>query len=282
MLGTHAAGRDLTVIEPRRGWGLPDLREVAGARELMFAFAVRDFRSRYRQTAGGFAWFVGYPLLSTGAFVLVFNRLAGLTTEGIPAVLYTYVGMLGWLLFSIILQTGTQSVMANRPLVAKVWFPRLALPLSACVSALMTLAINFVVMAALLGFYRVVPGVEVVTLPLWIAGLALLALGPTMAGAAMSVKYRDIAIVMPFALQLLMFLSPLAYGKEAIPSQGLLHWVYRVNPLSPLVEGLRWSVLDTTPPSAGQLLYAGGFALTGLLVGLVVFSRLERSFADVI
>ena len=282
MLGEASPPKARTTILPRSGWGFPNLREVFSARELLGALAMRDFRSRYRQTVGGFVWFILYPLLSTGVFVLVFTRLARLSTEGYPAVLYTYAGMLGWLLFYIIVQTGSQSVIANRSLIAKVWFPRMILPLSASVSAVLMLGINFVVLAVLMAVYRQAPGVPMLTLPLWLLGFAALALGPTMLVAGGSVRYRDLALATPFFLQLLQFISPLAYGRAALPDDDILSTLYVLNPLSALIEGIRWAVLGSPPPPASQLFYTIGVIVVGLLVGSVVFTRSERSFADVI
>lgn len=281
-MADEPSAKPRTLIVPRRGWGLPDIRGVVEARELLMALAMRDFRSRYRQTAGGFIWFILYPLLSTGVFVVVFTRLAQLSTDGYPAVLYTYVGMLGWLLFYIIVQTGSQSVLVNRSLISKVWFPRLILPLSASISAVLMLAVNFVVLAAMMIGYGVRPPLAVLTLPLWLLSFAALALGPTMLIAGGAVRFRDLALVTPFILQLLQFVSPLAYGRSALPRDGLLEAVYLINPLSTLIEGIRWSLLGTEPPHSGQLLYVSLVILVSIFVGSVVFTRSERSFADVI
>lgn len=274
--------RPRTVITPRRGWGLPNLKEVASSRELLMALAMRDFRSRYRQTAGGFIWFIAYPLLSTGAFVVIFTRLARLPTEGYPAVLYTYVGMLGWLMFYMIVQTGSQSVLVNRGLIAKVWFPRLILPLSSAVTALLMLAVNFAVLVVLLVVSGVRPPATAWTLPIWLLGFTALALGPTMFVAGGAVRYRDLALVTPFLLQILQFLSPLAYGRSALPADGLLEAIYVLNPLSTLIEGMRWAVLGSDAPTGSQLIYTATFIVVGLLVGSVFFTRAERAFADVI
>ena len=276
------AVRDRTVIRPRKGWALPNLRELYGARDLLLALALRDFRSRYRQTVGGFVWFIIYPLISTGVFVLIFTRLAELSTEGYPALLYTYVGMLGWLVFFITAQTGTQSILTNRSLVAKVWFPRLVLPLAASISAFLMLAVNFVVLVAMFAAYRLMPPLAALTLPLWLLGFAALALGPTMLIAGGAVKFRDLALVTPFVLQLLQFLSPLAYGRSSLPTDGLLETVYVLNPLSTLIEGMRWALLGGSGPTARQLLYTVGVIVVLGLAGSAVFTRSERSFADVI
>jgi lipopolysaccharide transport system permease protein len=268
-------------IRPPRAWEALDLSGLWRFRDLLFALAVRDIKLRYRQTLLGVLWVVLQPLLGAGIFAFIFGRVARLDSGGVPYVLFAYAGLLAWNLFNGIVLKASGSLVANAPLVAKVFFPRLLLPFSGVLSTLLDFAIALAVGVLLFFLSRQMPGWSLVAAPFWLVMLLLLATGFGLLGAALAVVYRDVLHVLPVALQFLLYGSPIAYTISVIPP-GWPRLLYKLNPLAPLVEGFRVALLGHG--SIGLL--SGGYAcsvsVAVFVAGLIVFRRMERQFADVI
>ena len=268
-------------IRPSAGFEWPDFTECFRFRGLVVALAVRDVKLRYRQTALGVGWVIVQPLLASGILAFVFGTIAGVTKPGRSSVfLFVLGGFIGWTLFSATFTRAGQSLLQHAALISKVYFPRLVLPVSAVISGLLDAGVALVFFVVL----RLIMGPpfdwQVVTLPVWLAVLVMCALGLGLISGAFSVRFRDIQYIAPVLIQLLFYASPIAYRTSAVPEK----WrgIYSLNPLAPLLEGLRWSLLGDGDFSLSSSIYGLAFAVVILSVGVYSFYRLESDFADLI
>ena len=270
----------LVRIRPASGWKPLDLRQLWQYRELLSTLGRRDLTLRYRQTILGAFWVVAQPLMAAGIFSFVFGKVARLPSDGVPYFLFAYAGLLGWNVFSNTLTKVSVSLIGNSHLISKIFFPRLILPLSTLYSTLIDFGVSFAMMLVLMAAYHVPIGPQLLLLPVWTACLLMLALGVGLIVAALMVSYRDVNYVLPVAVQLLLYASPVAYAVSAVP--GTLQGFYWANPLCALLEAFRWSLLGTgtLPPAA--LFYAIAVSCGGVTLGAFAFKRLERLFSDVI
>ncbi|MEY2459680.1 MAG: lipopolysaccharide transport system permease protein [Acidimicrobiaceae bacterium] len=273
-----AEGRRLR-IESRPRW-FPDLAAVVRARQLIAVLSRRSITVRYRQTVLGTAWLFGGPLVSAALFTFVFGRVAKLPSNGMPYFAFSYAGLLGWNLFSSVLASTASSLTSNEALITKIYFPRLVLPLSTLASTLINTAISFFIMLALVVIYHIGFTFQLLLLPFWLLLATMLALGIGLVLASVSVSYRDINYVTPMFTQLVMYLSPVAYGTDAVPAD--LRKFYLLNPFTTVVEGCRWSLLGSASLTGWAIAYTIAMAFGLMAVGMAVFARLESSFADVI
>jgi lipopolysaccharide transport system permease protein len=275
-----AAPRPWIENRPTEGWlPLLDLRELWAYRELAFAFALRTLRVRYKQTFFGVAWAVLQPVLAVLVFSVVFGRLAGLPTDGLPYPIFNYAAMIVWIYVSTGVIATAGSLVENRELVQKVYFPRLVAPVSAAVPGLVDFAIAFVLLLVLMVIYGVSPDWAFVLTPAWVAGAAAVILSLGVPLSALNVKYRDVRQVLPLLVQIWLFASPVVYSSSLVPSEW--QYVYALNPMVTVLNGFRWSV--TSGPAPGPESFVSLAVVVALLVfGLAYFRRSERSFADVV
>ncbi len=255
-------------------------RDLWAYRELFAILAWRDLAVRYKQTVIGVAWAVVRPLLTMAIFTIVFSRLAGLPTEGsAPYAVMVFAAMLPWFLFSNVLSEASNSLVGNTNLVTKVYFPRIIIPTSSSVVALADFAINFVILFALMTWYGFLPSWRIVLLPAFLVLAVLASLGPALLITALNVKYRDFRYVIPFIVQLGLYVSPVGFSSTVIPETWRF-W-YSLNPIVGVIDGFRWCLLG-----GESQLYLPGFLLSLALValflwlGVVSFRRTERTFAD--
>lgn len=273
--------RPLLVIRPRKGWLPVDPRQLWEFRGLLVRFAARDVTLRYRQTALGVTWVVLQPLLGAGILAFVFGNVANLPPPaGIPYFVFSLAGMVVWTAFSQTVIRASASLVANANMVQKVFFPRLLLPLSMALSTMVDVAVSLALLAAVIALSGVAPGAALAMFPLWMALAVAAGLGIALMASALMVRYRDVQYIVPAGVQLLLFLSPVAYALAAVPKGS--RTFYELNPLAGLLEGFRWSLLDTGAPAVGLTIYAAAASLGLLLVGVLVFHRMEKGFADVI
>jgi lipopolysaccharide transport system permease protein len=271
----------LTTIRPTKGWGVADPREVWKFRGLLAALAIRDIKLRYRQTALGVAWVVLQPLLASGILAFVFGTVAGVTKPGKSSVfIFVLAGFVGWSLFSTTFARTGQSLLQQSVLISKVFFPRIILPASTVIAALLDAGVGFVlfVLLALFSGFRL--GWQTVALPVWLGLLVVFAFGLGLISATLSVRFRDVQHITPVFTQILFYASPVAYQAAAVPEK----WrpLFLMNPLASLFEGLRWSLLGEGHLHPTGVLYSTLVAVIVCAVGLVIFHRFEREFADVI
>ncbi len=280
MSATSGTPRPVTVIVPPGRWSLPRWGELWAARDVLLQFGKRDVLLRYRQTFVGVAWVLLQPLATAGVFALVFGQVAKLPSDGVPYFLFSFMSMLAWTVFSQVLTRAAGSLVANQALVSKVFFPRLLVPLSTSLAVGLDFVIGLGLGVVLLVAYGVNPGWAVLLTPVWLVLLLALGLGLGLAAAAWTVSYRDVAYVLPWLIQVLLYGSPIAYAQSAVPA-ALQPW-FAANPLTWLLEGFRWSTLGTPAPPAWQLAGAVVVPVLVFVAGLLVFQRHERAFADVI
>jgi len=268
------------VIEPTSGWAALNLLEVWTYKDLLLSLALRDLKLRYKQTALGAVWVVLQPLLAAGIFSFVFGIVAKMPSDGVPYFVFSYAGLLGWNLFAGSLGRVSNSLVGNSHLISKIFFPRLVLPFSGLPSVLVDFAVASVMAAILIMSFQINPGWGLLLLPVWIITLMLFSMGIGLVTASLAVSYRDVNYIIPVALQMLLYASPIAYAVSAIPEQ----WqnLYYLNPLTSVLEAFRFSLLGTGQLKWGWLAYSGVWALGLFVVGLFSFKRMERRFADVI
>jgi lipopolysaccharide transport system permease protein len=255
------------------------MREFLAYRELAVSLAVRDLRVRYKQTFFGVAWAALQPLLAVLIFTVVFGRVAHLPTDGTPYPVFVYAGMAVWLYFSSSLSAAAQTLVENRELVTKVFFPRLIAPLAAVFPPLVDFGISLAILAIFVAAYGIVPTPQLALLPVWILAAVLLALAAGLWLSALNVKYRDVRHVLPFLVQIWFFASPVVYSGSSL--YGSWRWVFALNPVVALIDGFRWSI--TSGPAPGlEGLVSLGVGLIMLFSGLAYFHRLEQFFGDLI
>lgn len=267
-------------IRPPSGWAALKLHEIWQFRDLLFTLAGRDLRLRYKQTLLGIVWVVVQPLLAAAIFAFVFGRVANLPSEGVPAFPYAFTGLLAFRLFGTTLTRAGGCLVENSHLISKIFFPRLVLPLSTVPSALVDFGVSAGVLAVILARYGLSPDSALLLLPLWMAMLLALALGIGLIASSLAVTYRDVMHILPFVSQLLLFASPVAYSIAAVPQEA--RDLYTLNPLVAPLVAFRWSLLGTMPPDWTNLAYSASVCIAILLCGVVIFKRLERTFADVV
>jgi lipopolysaccharide transport system permease protein len=272
-----------TVIEARHGWAALRLRELWSYRELLYFLTWRDIKVRYKQAVLGVAWAVLAPLITMVVFSVVFNRWLGVTVPeqypGVPYAVFSFTGLLPWSLFASGLQRSGSSLVSSSSLLTKVYFPRLIIPMSGVLGALPDFIISFAVLGGLMAYFSVAPTWNA----LWIPAFVLLALATALAFglwlSALNVLYRDVGYIIPFIIQLWMYVSPVAYPIENV--QGPMRWVYGLNPMTGVIQGFRWALLGGDPPD--KLVAAAVAIVLALMVtGFFYFKRMERTFADVV
>ncbi|MES2461609.1 MAG: ABC transporter permease [Armatimonadota bacterium] len=277
------SSRHVTVIQPTHGWAVFDLAEFWRYRDLFLALAARDVKLRYRQTALGVIWVLVQPLVASVIFTVLFSKVANFPSGHVPYFLLTLTGSLGWTAFQNTMTKTSNSLIGNAQLVSKVYFPRLILPLSTVVSSLIDFAVCFVVMIALLIVYRVTPHLGFLLFPVWLLLMLMQAIGFGLYAGALMVSYRDIQYVLPIVIQMGAFATPvyysMAFAAEKTPS---ISWFFYMNPLSGLLEAMRWSILSLPGPNLGTLLYSVIASVLIFIGGVMMFRRMERKFADVI
>jgi lipopolysaccharide transport system permease protein len=249
-------------------------------RELLFFFAWRDTLIRYKQTAIGIGWALVRPAAAMAVFV-GFRKIAGLPSGQVPEVVFVFAAIVPWQFFSTALTEAANSLVTYSNLVSKVYFPRLLVPVAAVATTLVDMVITLVLLAVLMAWYRVVPGWQIIVLPLFVVLVVGFSIGAGILLAALTAKYRDFRYVVPFVVQCGLFLSPVAFTLSSIPER----WrtLYSLNPLVGIIEGFRWSILSgDAPPSAAAVLLSGSITLFSIAVGIWYFRRVERSLADVI
>jgi lipopolysaccharide transport system permease protein len=266
-------------IDSRRKW-FPDLREFFRSWDLLVLLSRRQITVRYRQTVLGVAWVVITPLLSAGLFTFVFGGVANLSAGGVPYFAFSYAGLLGWNLFATTLTGASSSLTVNAPLISKIYFPRLVLPLSTLAVALIQLGISLCVMSVLLIVYGIGFSAHLLLLPVWLLLATVLGTGIGLILAAISVAYRDINQATPVLVQLFMYLTPVAYATADVPSS--VRNLFLLNPMTTVIEGCRWSLLGEAYMSPWAIAYTILATIGSLIAGLLVFARLEWNFADVI
>jgi lipopolysaccharide transport system permease protein len=267
------------ILKPRSGWQLIDFAELWSAREL-FAFLIwRDIKIRYRQTLLGGLWALLQPLLAMLVFTFFFNRLVGVGADGVPYPVFAYTGLLLWTFFSGAVTMSSNSLIGNQVLVSKVYFPRVYIPVASIAALLLDFVIGMVLLAFLLAYYRCPITTNIVWFPIYVMGTMLAASGLGCALSALNVRFRDVKYVVPFLIQMGLFVSPVIYPLSYVPAK--YQSVLALNPMVGLIAGFRHSLLGG--PVSWEVVSISLIVSVLLFVcGLLLFSRMERTFADII
>jgi lipopolysaccharide transport system permease protein len=274
------------IIQPQRG--LFDLRlgELWKYRDLVLLFVRRDFVSVYKQTILGPLWYLIQPLLTTITFTVIFGQIASLPTDGLPQFLFYMSGTVVWAYFAECLNKTSNTFVQNANLFGKVYFPRMAVPVSILLSNLITFGIQFGMFLAFVAFFAL-SGTTITPNWLWIAlspilvaMMAGLGLGFGIIISSLTTKYRDLRFLVQFGVQLLMYATPVIYPVSAIPQR--FQWIIQANPMTPIVEAFRYAFLGAGTVNLGHLLYSFGFMLVVVFIGAVIFNRVEQTFMDTV
>jgi len=270
------------VIRPPARWTGFGLAQMWRFRELLYFFAWRDVKVRYKQTFLGVTWAVLQPVMYMVVFTLFFGKLAGLYTAGQSYAVLTLTGSVIWLFFANSVTLGANSLVGNSALITKVYFPRLLSPAASVAAGLVDLGLSMVVMFAIMAGYGYYPtGRIVVLVPFLVLGIAT-AFGVSAWLSALNVKYRDVRFVIPFLLQLWLFASAVFYSFQALSLPDPWKTIFWLNPMAGVVSGFRWSLIGGPRPSYLQVVLSTAGGIAFLVAGLVYFRRTERHFADII
>ena len=256
------------------------LSELWRYRELLYFFAWREVKVRYKQAALGASWAILQPLLGTVVFTLFFGRLAGIDTHGIPYPIFVYCALMPWTYFAAVLPQAGNSLISNSNLITKVYFPRVLLPASGAVAGLLDFAISAIVLVVLMAYYQVRPGWSLLLLPVLIVALVIVTLGLSLLLGALNVRYRDVKYVIPFLLQLGLFCTPVIYPATLVPAR--LQPLMVLNPFLGIIEGFRASLFPGQSFSSWSIAMSLTVSLLLFAVGVSYFRRTERTFADII
>lgn len=268
------------VIRPKKTFSLNDFKEVWAYKELLYFFTWRDFKVRYKQTAIGILWAIFQPFMTMVVFSLFFGKLLNIPSDGIPYPIFVYTGLLFWQFFSSALSETSNVLIANQAIITKVYFPRLILPLSSVATKFVDFAIASVILVGMMFYYGYTPHLMgLVALPILLAITFMAAVGGGLFLAAINVKYRDVRYILPFFIQILLFLTPVIYPASIA---GKYSWLLALNPMMGVIQTARAGLLGATP--INWVLLAGSFTACAVLlvIGVIYFKKVERYFADII
>ena len=267
-------------IQPSKGWVSLKLNELWQYRELLYFLIWRDVKVRYKQTALGAAWAIIQPFMTMVVFSLFFGKLGKLSSDGLPYPLFSFTALVPWTFFAHGMGHASQSLVTSSNLIKKVYFPRLAIPISSVLSGTVDFVLAFAVLLIMMAYYGVFPSLNILFLPLFFLLALVTSLGVGLWLSAMNVQFRDVRYVVPFVVQFWLFATPIAYSSRLLSEP----WrtLYGINPMVGVVEGFRWSLLRTST-APGPIIAVSSVAALALLVsGAFYFRRMERKFADVV
>jgi homopolymeric O-antigen transport system permease protein len=270
----------VTVIKPAPRWPHLDVSELWHYRELLARLVWRDVVVRYKQTSIGITWAILQPFLTMVVFTFVFGRFANFPSKGLPYPIFTYSALLPWTYFASAVALSSVSIVSNRALVTKVYFPRVLLPLAAVTVPIADFLPAFLVLVGMMFWYSTFPTIAILLAPLFLLMALAAALGVGLFLSALNVRYRDVPYAIPFLIQIWLYLSGVVYAIDALPEKW--QWVLSLNPMTAVISGFQWGVVGTPAPELAKTLVS--IAATGLFVviGLWFFRRSEPRFADTI
>lgn len=269
-----------TVIEPKPGWRFVNLRELWEYRDLFYFLVWRDIKARYAQSVLGIGWAVIQPVFTMIVFTIIFGKLARIGSDGVPYAIFSFTALVPWIYFSNSLTESTGSLVSASNMLGKVYFPRLIIPITPLVSKLVDFGIALLLLFGLMAWFKTIPTIWALTLPLLIMLMMLTAAGLGMWLTALAIQYRDIKYGMNFAVRLLMYAAPVVYPASLIPQKYRL--LYGLNPMAGVIEGFRAALLGSRPMPWDLITVGSIMAIVFAFTGALYFRRMERIFADVV
>lgn len=267
-------------IEPSKGWVSLRLKELWAYRELLYFLIWRDIKVRYKQTVLGIAWAIIQPFITMIVFSLFFGRLARIPSDGIPYPIFSFAALVPWTFFAHGLSESSNSLVNSSNLIKKVYFPRLAIPISTVSSGLVEFGLAFLMLIGMMLYYGFVPTINVFWIPLLLLLTLVTSLGASLWLSAMNVQFRDVRYIIPFLTQFWLFSTPIAYPSSLLSEP----WrtLYGINPMVSVVEGFRWALLGTNTAPGPMVIVSSLTAFVLLLSGALYFRRMEKTFADIL
>ena len=269
----------ITIIKPKSGWQFIDFKELKEYRDLFYFLAWREVKVLYAQTIMGFFWAILQPLVQIVIFTIVFGKVAKLSTEGIPYFLFSSVAIIPWTYMSQSMTQSSQSLVAGQHMLGKIYFPRLAFPITPVFAKLVDFGISILIILCVMLYYRVLPSWNLLLFPLFFAMMISIPTGVGMWLSALAIRFRDVKHAMPFVVRMLIYSAPIVYSASSIPETYRI--VYSLNPIVGVIEGYRACLLGTPMPWA----YIWPGIITSIVLvlsGALYFKRMERVFVDVI
>jgi len=269
----------ITVIKPRKGLIGIDFKELFKYRELLWVLALKEIKVRYKQTAIGGLWAILQPFLTMIVFTIFFGKIVKIPSEGVPYAIFSYSGLLLWTYFANSVSASSNSLIGNTGLISKIYFPRILIPTSATLVGILDYIIAFVIVFGLMFYYKFVPGLYMLLIPVILFFTWMLASGLGFWLSAINVKYRDVRYAVPFFIQLLIFMTPVIYP---VSIAGKYAWVLMLNPMTGFIEAHRAMILGHQAINFGMLGVSIGLTLIVFITGIMYFKSVERYFADII
>ena len=273
------------IIKPKSGWFNISLGEIYKYRDLIFMFVKRDFVTFYKQTVLGPLWYIIQPLVNSVIFTIIFGKLAKIPTDGMPPFLFYMAGTVAWGYFANCLTQTSNTFVTNREIFGKVYFPRMTVPISAVITGLFQFLIQFIIFIGFLLYYwhhgvAVLPTIMVFTLPLILLQMAILGLGMGILVSSLVTKYRDLTFAMTFAVQIWMYLTPIVYPLTQVPEHYRNYYV--LNPMVSIVESFRGAFLGVSSIELHHILISILVTMIIFIIGVILFSRIEKTFMDTV
>lgn len=277
-----------TEIKPKNKWYDIDFKAIWQYRDLIMLFVRRDFVSVYKQTVLGPIWFFVQPMLTTATFTLIFSVVAKISTNDIPPPLFYIIGLTFWGYFASCLTATSATFTSNAGVFGKVYFPRLIMPISVVISSLIKLSIQFLLLLIVWFYYFLItdilhPNITLVLMPFYVLIFAGLGLGLGIILSSLTTKYRDFTFLIGFGVQLLMYATPVIYPLSLLDDQNsIIKSVVKLNPISGVIEAIRYGLTGSGIFDIGLLAYSFGFVIVVLIIGVITFSKVEKSFIDTV
>jgi lipopolysaccharide transport system permease protein len=279
---------EILYLRPTRGWTALNLRDLWRYRELTYFLIWRDVKVRYKQTLLGASWAILQPFLAMVVFTIFFGGLAKMPSDGVPYPIFSYTGLLPWTLFAKAISDAGRSMVSNRSMITRIYFPRMVIPLASVLSGLVDFFLAFLVLIGMMLYYNFAPNSTyqvvltpaIFTLPFFLLLALVTSLGVGLWFAALNVNYRDINYILPFITQLWLFITPVVYPSSMLSEKWQL--IYSLNPMAGVVNGFRWALLGIDTGVTGSILISTTISIVILISGLFYFRRMERTFADMI
>jgi len=279
MNNIHPKEKVVTIIKPASGWELINIKELKRYRDLFYFLVWRDIKVLYAQTILGFAWAILQPLVQIIIFTIIFGKVAKVSTEGIPYILFSSVAVIPWTYMSQAMTNSSQSLVGGQGMLGKVYFPRLIFPLTSILAKLVDFAISMLIILIIAIYYHISPTWNLLLLPVFVVFMMSISAGVGMWLSAMAIRFRDVKHAMPFVIRMLMYTAPIVYSASSIPEKYRI--VYSLNPIVGVIEGFRACFLGTTMHWV-FILPGVISAILILISGAYYFKRMEHVFVDVI